>query len=228
MKSKFILIQVSPFLQAVQGSLGKPINPLTASDFRKLYPVCVTVNLSLCLANWALRHEYVWRSGCIDPRVLDLGISWRWVISFTPQAFYSRRNRLRYPLDRRFHEPRTGLDDVERRKILPLLGFELQTVGRRASSQSLHFCVIQQMVLIYFIAASLFNNFLYSLYPLCLFRLSLICVHSIYFRNTYINDSWLHMFSVCYNLTYNAIIVCSRVCVLLIINRRKNDREDDT
>jgi hypothetical protein len=33
---------------------------------------------------------------------------------------------------------RTGLDDVERRKILPLLGLELRPLGRPARSQSLY------------------------------------------------------------------------------------------
>jgi hypothetical protein len=33
--------------------------------------------------------------------------------------------------------PRTSLDDVERRKILPLPGLELQPLGRPACSQSL-------------------------------------------------------------------------------------------
>jgi hypothetical protein len=35
------------------------------------------VKLSLCLTNQAIRHEGVWGSGCMDPRILDLGISWR-------------------------------------------------------------------------------------------------------------------------------------------------------
>jgi hypothetical protein len=32
---------------------------------------------SLCLTNQALRHEDVWGSECIDPRILNLGTSWR-------------------------------------------------------------------------------------------------------------------------------------------------------
>jgi hypothetical protein len=39
--------------------------------------VKIKVNLSLCLTDYALRHEGVWGSGCIDPRFLDLGTSWR-------------------------------------------------------------------------------------------------------------------------------------------------------
>jgi hypothetical protein len=34
--------------------------------------------------------------------------------------------------------PRTGLDDVEERNILPLPGLDLQPFGRRARSQSLY------------------------------------------------------------------------------------------
>jgi hypothetical protein len=34
--------------------------------------------------------------------------------------------------------PRTGLDDVENRKFLPLPGLELRPLGRPASSQSLY------------------------------------------------------------------------------------------
>jgi hypothetical protein len=35
------------------------------------------VKLSLCLTDYALRHEGVWGSGCIDPNFLDLGTSRR-------------------------------------------------------------------------------------------------------------------------------------------------------
>jgi hypothetical protein len=34
------------------------------------------------------RLEDVWGSGCIDPHFLDLGTSWRWVVSFTPLPLY--------------------------------------------------------------------------------------------------------------------------------------------
>jgi hypothetical protein len=62
--------------------------------------------------------------------ILDLGSSWRWVISFTPRPFYS-------------HwiggcvGPITRLDALERRKILSLSGLELRHVGRPARRQSL-------------------------------------------------------------------------------------------
>jgi hypothetical protein len=47
----------------------------------------------------ALRHDDVWRSGCTDPRFLDLGTSWRWVVSFKLRPLYTRGKRPRYPLD---------------------------------------------------------------------------------------------------------------------------------
>jgi hypothetical protein len=37
--------------------------------------------------NWTLRHEGIWGSGCIDPRILDLNTSWRWMVSLTPRPF---------------------------------------------------------------------------------------------------------------------------------------------
>jgi hypothetical protein len=50
------------------------------------------VKLPPCLTNYALRHEGVWGSGCIDPHFLDLGTSWRWVVSFTPRPLkYSEK-----------------------------------------------------------------------------------------------------------------------------------------
>jgi hypothetical protein len=35
----------------------------------------VNVKSSLCLTNYALRHEDVWGSGSIDPRIFDLATS---------------------------------------------------------------------------------------------------------------------------------------------------------
>jgi hypothetical protein len=66
--------------------------------------------LSLCLTNQTLRHEYVWGNGCINPRILELCTSWRWVVSFTSRSQYPRRKSPRYPLDRRLdgHQNRSG------------------------------------------------------------------------------------------------------------------------
>jgi hypothetical protein len=41
------------------------------------------VKSSLCLTNYALRYENVRGSGCIDTNFVDLGTSWRWMVSFT-------------------------------------------------------------------------------------------------------------------------------------------------
>jgi hypothetical protein len=82
-----------------------------------------------------------WRrmgSGCIDPHFLDLGTSWRWVVSFTPRVLYPRGRRSRYPLDRRVDGLWAGPYDVEKRKFLTLPGLELQPLGRPARSQSLY------------------------------------------------------------------------------------------
>jgi hypothetical protein len=65
------------------------------------------VKVSLCLTNYALRHEGVWGSGCIDPHFLDLGTSWRWVVSFTPLPLYPREKSLRYSFDRRLGGPQS-------------------------------------------------------------------------------------------------------------------------
>jgi hypothetical protein len=40
----------------------------------------------LLLANEA-RHEATWAIGYRDPRILDLDISWRWMVSLTPGLF---------------------------------------------------------------------------------------------------------------------------------------------
>jgi hypothetical protein len=89
--------------------------------------------LSLCLTNWSLYHEDVWGSGRIDPRILDLNINWRWVVTLTAQAFSSRGKGPPVPIGEK-----TGLDGVERRKILLLTGLELRPLAREIYSQSLY------------------------------------------------------------------------------------------
>jgi hypothetical protein len=37
-------------------------------------------------------------SGCIDPHLLDLGTSWRWVVNFKPRPLYPQINSPRYSL----------------------------------------------------------------------------------------------------------------------------------
>jgi hypothetical protein len=54
-----------------------------------------------------IHHEGVWGSGCIDPNFLDLGTSWRWVVSFTLRSLYPMGKSPRYPLNRRLGGPQS-------------------------------------------------------------------------------------------------------------------------
>jgi hypothetical protein len=49
-----------------------------------------------------------------------------------------RGKSVRYPLDSRLGGPTAGLDDMEKKKILPPPGLELRPLGRSARSQSLY------------------------------------------------------------------------------------------
>jgi hypothetical protein len=60
------------------------------------------------------------------------------LVSFTPQLLYPRGNRPGTHWIWCCVGPRTGLDDVESRKILPLPGLELRPFGRAARGQSLY------------------------------------------------------------------------------------------
>jgi hypothetical protein len=82
----------------------------------------VKVKLSLCLTNWALHHEGVWWSRCIDPHFLDLGTSWRWVVIFTPRPLYAQGKSLWYPLDRRLGRPQGRSERSGEKKILDPTG----------------------------------------------------------------------------------------------------------
>jgi hypothetical protein len=74
-------------------------------------------------------------SGCIEPHILDLGTSWRWVVSFTPRPLYLRGNRPPYPLDRRFGGPQSRSGRfLEKRKFLNQPRLELWTFSRPARS----------------------------------------------------------------------------------------------
>jgi hypothetical protein len=53
-----------------------------------------------------------WRSGGIDPHILDLGTRWRLVVSFMPPPLYCQGKSLWYLLDRRLGEPQNWSSDV--------------------------------------------------------------------------------------------------------------------
>jgi hypothetical protein len=52
--------------------------------------------------------------------ILDLGTSWRRVISFTPRPFYPREIAPGTLWIRGWVGPRAGLETMEKRKIVPL------------------------------------------------------------------------------------------------------------
>jgi len=58
-----------------------------------------------------------WENGGIAPRILYLGTSWRWVVSFTPRPLYRRERQPppRCQLDRRLGGPQKQ-DAVAKRK----------------------------------------------------------------------------------------------------------------
>jgi hypothetical protein len=65
----------------------------------------IKLKLSLGLINEAPRHEGVRGNGCIDPRILDLGIRWKLVDSVTLRPLYPWGKSPRYPLENRLRGP---------------------------------------------------------------------------------------------------------------------------
>jgi hypothetical protein len=70
--------------------------------------------------------------------ILDLGTRWRYVVSFTPRPLYPREITPGTHWTEGWVGPRTGLNDVEGRKILPPPGLEFRPLGRPAGIQSLY------------------------------------------------------------------------------------------
>jgi hypothetical protein len=62
---------------------------------------------------------------CIDPHFLDLGTSWRWVVSFTPLPLYPRERAPGTHYIGGWVDPRAGLDDMEKWNFFILPGLEL-------------------------------------------------------------------------------------------------------
>jgi hypothetical protein len=73
-----------------------------------------------CMGEWMYRSTFSWPS-C------------RWVVSFTPLLLYPSTHRIGSWVG-----PRIDLDDVKKRKFLPLPGLELRTLRLPARSQSLY------------------------------------------------------------------------------------------
>jgi hypothetical protein len=76
-----------------------------ASATQRLWLIFHKVKMSLCLIKE--HHEEVLGSGSITPRILNLGIRWRWVVSFTPRPLYPLGKSCWCPLNRRMGEPQS-------------------------------------------------------------------------------------------------------------------------
>jgi hypothetical protein len=63
----------------------------------------------------------------VDPRFLDLGISWRLVVRFTPRPLYPRRKSPLYLLDRRLGGPQNRSGRRGEEKILDPTGTRAST-----------------------------------------------------------------------------------------------------
>jgi hypothetical protein len=73
---------------------------------------------SLCF--YLTQHQAMkayWESGGIAPCILDIGTSWRWLVSFTPRPLYPRERAPYTHWTRGWVGPRAGLDTVVKRKI---------------------------------------------------------------------------------------------------------------
>jgi hypothetical protein len=95
-----------------------------------------TVNLSLCLTNWALRHD-IWGNGCIDTCFLYCSNRGEWWAS-RPYRFTSGERAPVTHWKGGSVIPGAGLDGMVKWKFLTLLRLELPPPGRPARSQSLY------------------------------------------------------------------------------------------
>jgi hypothetical protein len=93
---------------------------------------------SLCLTNKHYAMKTYGGSRFIDRSFLDLGTSWRWVVSFTPRPLNPQGKAPSAHWIGGWVGPRACLDAVERRKFLPLPELELRPPGFQARSQSLY------------------------------------------------------------------------------------------
>jgi hypothetical protein len=76
-------------------------------------------------------------SGGIDPRILDLGTRWRWVVNFTPRPLYPKGKSPWYPSDRRLGKPHSRSGRGGEEKISsPCRVSNPRSSNRRARTQS--------------------------------------------------------------------------------------------
>jgi hypothetical protein len=67
--------------------------------------------------------EY-WGSGGVAPRILDFGISWMWMVSFTSRPLYPQGESPWFPLDGRLGGPQSRSGRSEEKNSQPLPGLE--------------------------------------------------------------------------------------------------------
>jgi hypothetical protein len=77
-------------------------------------------------------------SGCIDSRILGLGTSCRWVVSFKSRPLCSLGKGRSSHWVGGWMNSRTGLNDVKKRNSWPYRDSNSDTLGHPASSQSLY------------------------------------------------------------------------------------------
>jgi hypothetical protein len=98
----------------------------------------VKLKLPLCLNKHHAMKTY-WGVEVQLHSFFDLGIRWRWVVSFTTGPLYLQGKSLQYPFDRRLgrNHNRSGRGVEKKNSQLPLR-FELRSSDGPACSQSLY------------------------------------------------------------------------------------------
>jgi hypothetical protein len=116
-----------------------PIETKCKHKPRYIHLLKVKLFSSLFSFNWAPRYEGVLGSGDIISRILDLGIRWKWVVSFTLRPFYFLGKSLPYPLNRRLGGPQSRSrrgDEEKNSQLLP--GLEppiIEPVAQRSTTE---------------------------------------------------------------------------------------------
>jgi hypothetical protein len=114
------------------------IKYLSDNSVLKFHINAVKAKLSLCLTIKHYAMKTFGGSWCIEPRFLDLGTRWRWVVSFTPRPLYLWGKSHQYPSVRRLGGPQSWSGNMETWKFLPPTGFEFRPLGCLARSRSLY------------------------------------------------------------------------------------------